>query len=78
MDVEYEWVAQAHPKSTPVQWILMGNGWPTAWHLAKGGRKHPGWFVWRGGLVHTRLNPNLTLDEAQDAAKLLAVMGVRA
>lgn len=74
---EYEWVLLGHPKSSTGRWGLRRNGISQAWYLVKGGRKNPGWVVWRGAEVRTRLNPNLTLDEAQSAAKMLAVLGAQ-
>lgn len=77
MSDEYEWVLQSHPKSDPKQWMLVKNGLRSAWYLTKGGRKNPGWFVWRGAAIHARMNPNLSLDEAQSAAKMMGVLGVQ-
>lgn len=45
--------------------------------LEQGPRKRPGWFVlppYSSDPI-TRMNPNLTLAEAQDAARLLLLAG---
>ena len=47
--------------------------------LCEGGRRTPGWHVYRymRGDIVARLSPSLTLDEAQQGAKLLLLMGAR-
>ena len=71
MNDEYTWEFQNHQYSMPAIWTLLKNGAYTGQYLVKGGRKSPGWYVWYGYIQIARLNPNLTLDEAKDAAKLL-------
>ena len=48
-------------------------------YLCEGGRRTPGWYVYRymRGDIVVRLSPSLTLDEAQQTAKLLLLMGAR-
>lgn len=47
-------------------------------YLVQGGRKRPGWFVllYLPGDHVARMNPNLSLEEAQGAAKLI-LLGAR-
>ncbi len=74
---EHEWICKAHPNSTPTQWALAKNGAWTGYYIVKGGRKNPGWRVLRGSQPIARMNPNLTVEEAQSAAKMLAVLGAQ-
>lgn len=67
---EYEW----WPGATNRWALAKANVW-TGHYLTKGSRKNPGWRLWRGSTTIARLNPNLTLDEAQSAAILLVSVG---
>lgn len=82
---EPEWTQEKRKHNTPYsdRWQfrseeqLIGNlrGRIVYGYLHKGGKHSPGWFVTQYpnpmGEFIARLNPNLTLDEAQQAAKLL-------
>ena len=82
---EPEWTQEKRKQNTPysARWKyrseeqLLGNlrGRMIYGYLHKGGRHNPRWFVTQYptpvGEFIARLNPNLTLDEAQQAAKLL-------
>jgi hypothetical protein len=48
-------------------------------YLCEGGKRTPGWYVYRymRGDIVARLSPSLTLDEAQQGAKLLLLIGAR-
>jgi len=48
-------------------------------YLCDGGKRTPGWYVYRymQGDIVARLSPSLTLDEAQQGAKLLLLIGAR-
>lgn len=86
---EAEWTQEARIHNSPYsgRWMcrseeqLIGSlrGRIIYGYLHEGGTHEPGWFVtlYSNSAPIARLNPNLTLDEAQHAAKLLLICQAR-
>ena len=66
-------------KDTDVHAIGSLRGRTVYGYLCEGGKRTPGWYVYRymRGSIVARLSPSLTLDEAQQGAKLLLLIGAR-
>ena len=86
---EPEWALEPRRHNSPYRenWVLRSEekllgtlrGRIVYGFLQQGGTHKPGWFVLQYALSEpiARMNPNLTLDEAQRAAKLLLIAQAR-